>query len=82
MLSVSQRITKRRLLEFGLSVGMAYTRIDDKDLDNNVKGLVSQFPNCGYRRMYGLLMSHAIKVTEKRLKCLTHTMNFSSISNS
>eukprot|EP00112_Aurelia_sp_Birch-Aquarium-sp1_P015218 Seg3354.3 transcript_id=Seg3354.3/GoldUCD/mRNA.D3Y31 product="hypothetical protein" protein_id=Seg3354.3/GoldUCD/D3Y31 len=75
MLSVSQSTIKRRLLEFGLSVGMTYTRIDDKDLDDNVTGLVSQFPNCGYRRMYGLLMSHSIKVTEKRVRASLHRVD-------
>eukprot|EP00794_Sanderia_malayensis_P001848 gene1848-2081_t len=75
MLSVSKSTVKRRLHTFGLSVGMTYTKISDEALDDKIEALVSQFPNCGYRRMYGLLMSHCIKITEKRVQASLHRVD-------
>lgn len=68
MVSLSESTIQRRLRQFGLSVSNTYIHIDDKKLDESVQQFVKRFPNCGYRRMDGFLMSKEIRVTEKRIR--------------
>ena len=35
--------------------------------------MITEFPNCGYRRMDGLLSAMGLKVTEKRLRNSMHS---------
>ena len=61
--------------EFGLSLQYSYTEIEDKALDMAVHENMEKFPNCGYRRMDGLLVSQGIKVTEKRVREAMHRVD-------
>ena len=68
MLLVSQSTIKRRFQEFGISVGDTYSDISDAELDSVIRNNISRFPNCGYRRMDGLLLSQSLRITEKRIR--------------
>ena len=75
MICVSVSTIKRRMHEFGLSSKQSYNDIEDKELDTAVRENMDTFPNCGYRRMEGLLVSHGIKVTEKRVRAAMHRVD-------
>ena len=51
LLGVSARTIERRFQDFGLSVRATYTDITDTQLDQVVSGIISIFPNTGYKRM-------------------------------
>ena len=68
MLLVSESTIKRRFQKFGLSVGDTYSDISDGELDSIIRNNISKFPNCGYRRMDGLLLSQSFRITEKRIR--------------
>ena len=55
MLGVSLSTVSRRLKDYGLSVTRTYSTISNPELDEITPELVSEFPNCGYRRMTGFL---------------------------
>lgn len=68
MICVSTSTVKRRLKKFNLSVGQTYTNISNDNLDSSITKIIGNFPNCGYRRMNGLLLASSIKVGEKRIR--------------
>ena len=68
MLLVSESTIKRRFQEFGLSVGDTYSDISDGELDSIIRNNISKLPNCGYRRIDGLLLSQSFRITEKRIR--------------
>ena len=68
MLLVSESTMKSRFQEFGLSVRDKYSDISDGELDSIIRSNISKFPNCGYRRMDGLLLSQSFRITEKRIR--------------
>ena len=52
MLSVSIRTIQRRMANFNLREEVPrYTLISDNDLDETCREIISEFPNCGVRRM-------------------------------
>ena len=53
MLSVSKSTIRRRLRKLGISINQSYSNLTDNQLDLKTKDLISNFPNCGYRRMMG-----------------------------
>ena len=57
MLGVSESIIKRRIREYEISVRQRYSNIADEALDSVVEGLMRELPNCGYKRMTGLLLN-------------------------
>lgn len=75
MIGVSDSTVKRRLKEYGISINDSYTQIDDLELDESVKKITDRYPNCGYRRMYGLLFNNGIKVSERRIRESMHRVD-------
>ena len=65
MLHVSLKTVKRHMFEYGLQFGQVHTDLTDEELDFVIHQLITTFPNCGYRRMDGLLVAKGIKVSEK-----------------
>ena len=61
MLNISERTIKRRLKEFSLSIKETYSEISDVDLDSFVLSTLKEFPNTGYKRMKGFLLSKNIR---------------------
>ncbi|KXJ28720.1 hypothetical protein AC249_AIPGENE19430 [Exaiptasia diaphana] len=68
MIGVSKSTVKRRLQDYGLSVSQTYSSISSAELDQVTQHLVSEFPNCGYRRMTGLLRARGINVQQFRVR--------------
>ena len=68
MIGVSSRSIKRRMKDSELSVSELYTTITDECLDELIKNKLKDFPNSGYRRMNGLLISSGIRIQEARLR--------------
>ena len=61
MLNISERTIKRRLKEFSLSIKETYSEISNVDLDSFVLSTLKEFPNTGYKRMKGFLLSKNIR---------------------
>ena len=68
LLGVSKRTIERRMSEFGITVGRTYTPLSDEELDQKVKEIVERFPNIGYRRLTGFLISKGLKVCRERIR--------------
>lgn len=68
LLGVSQRTVERRMNTFGLRVGSCYSSIDDVNLETTVRSLVREFPNVGYKRMTGLLLSRGLRIQQSRIR--------------
>ena len=69
MLSVSIRTIQRRMANFNLREEVPrYTLISDNDLDETCREIISEFPNCGVRRMRGFLLSMDIRVSWERIR--------------
>ena len=64
ILGVSLSTISRRLKDYGLSVMQTYSTISNTELDEITQQLVSEFPNCGYRRMTGFLRAQGIHVQQ------------------
>ena len=72
LLGVSQRTVERRMNTFGLRVGSCYSSIDDVNLETTVRSLVREFPNVGYKRMAGLLLSRGLRIQQNRWRLVIH----------
>ena len=69
MLSVSIRTIQRRMANFNLREEVPrYTLISDNDLDETCREIISEFPNCGVRRMREFLLSMDIRVSWERIR--------------
>ena len=68
MLGVSLSTITRRLKDYGLSVTQTYSTISNTELDEITQQLISEFPNCGYRRMIGFLRARGINVQQIRVR--------------
>jgi len=67
-IGVSLSTVRRRMTEYGLSVGALYSDITDLELDSIVKQIKLLFPNCGYRLMGGHLLSQGYRISQGRIK--------------
>ncbi len=68
MIGVSSRTIKRRMKDYGLEIGQLYSDVTDERLDNVILQKMKDFPNCGYRRMNGLLLADGLRVQERKLR--------------
>ena len=75
MLSVSIRTIQRRMANFNLREKVPdYTLISDNDLGETCREIISEFPNCGMRRMRGFLLSMDKRVSwEKKSEAMRRT---------
>ena len=64
----SVRTVERRLFEFGLSVRLTYSNIDNEELDQLIQNILTEFPNIGYRRMTGFLRSRDLRIQQCRIR--------------
>ena len=63
---VSLSTVRRRMTEYGLSIGALYSDISDFELDYIVSKTKSLFPNCGY--MGGHLLYQGCCISQARIK--------------
>ena len=68
LLGVSERTVKRRISEYESFVRQRYSNISDEILDGIVEGLMREFPNCGYKRMSGLLLDAGHRIQQNRIR--------------
>ena len=68
LLGVSESTVKRRIREYGIFVRQRYSTITDETLDGVVEGLMREFPNCGYKRMTGLLLNAGHRIQQNRIR--------------
>ena len=68
MLGASISTINRRLSIYGLSISQTYSTLTGGELDAATLQLISQYPNCGYRRMIGLLRGMGINVQQSRVR--------------
>ena len=59
---------ERRLFEFGLSVRLTYSNIDNEELDQLIQNILTEFSNTGYRRMTGFLRSRGLRIQQCRIR--------------
>lgn len=68
MFGVSESTIKRRIREYDSFVKKRYSDISDEDLDVIVERLMREFPNCGYKRMTGLLLNTGHRIQQRRIR--------------
>lgn len=69
MIGVCRKTVSRRIDDFNLREEVPkYTDISDDSLDSLVKSLLHDFPNCGIRRMKGLLLAQGVRVQWDRVR--------------
>ena len=71
MFGVSLRTVRRRMQTFRLSTRDLYTNLSDTNLDCEVRGICSLFPDIGYRRLLGELQRRQVRIYRTRAReCL------------
>lgn len=68
MIGLSERTMHRRLSENNLYIQSTYTVISDRELDEMVALIHSQFPLCGNKQMVGHLTSCSIRIQQVRVR--------------
>jgi hypothetical protein len=68
MFGVSESTVKRRISENDLFVRKRYSEISRESLDSMVRQLMIDFPNCGYKRMTGLLLDAGYRIQQQRIR--------------
>lgn len=68
MLCVSVKTVYRRLAENGLSICDTCAVLTEQELDEIIKNVLMEFPNCGYKSMRGHFLSAGYKVQENRIQ--------------
>ena len=68
VLGVSLSTVRRRMDEGNLSISGLYSTITDDELDAIVMDIKVSFPNCGYRLMYGHLVTRGYRITQTRIR--------------
>ena len=68
MIGVSRSTIARRLREFGMSMGTKFCVISDEDLDNIIRSIMQQYPECGQKMMQGHLKERGIVVQQTRVR--------------
>ena len=60
MIGVSRSTIARRLREFGMSMGTKFCVISDENLDDIIRSIMQQYPECGQKMMQGHLKERGI----------------------
>ena len=75
MFGVSESTVKRRIREYDSFVRKRYSDISEENLDSIVGQLMIQFPNCGYKRMTGLLLDAGHRIQQQRIRDCMRRVN-------
>ena len=59
---------RRRMTQYGLTVGSLYSDVSDQELDSIVSRIKILFPNCGFRMMQGHLLTQGHRVSQARVR--------------
>ena len=75
LLGVSTRTVERRMVEYGLSIRQNYSEITNDDLDNVIRSIIVDFPNVGYKRMTGFLLTRDLRLQQSRIRSAMQRVN-------
>lgn len=67
-IGVSLSTIRRRMTQYGLTVGSLYSNITDQELDQVVSQIKVLFPNSGFRMMQGHLFNQGYRVSQIRIQ--------------
>ena len=59
---------ERRLEEFHLSIRATYSDMFNEELDAEITSIFRIFPNTGYKRMTGFLLSRNVRIQQQRIR--------------
>ena len=79
LLGVSESTVERRIREFETFVRQRYSNITDETLDGLVEGLMREFPNCGQKRITGLLLNSGHRILQNRIRECMRRVNPESV---
>lgn len=65
---MSERTVKQRISEYESFVRQRYSNISDEILDGIIEGLMRELPNCGYKRMNGLLLDAGHRIQQNCIR--------------
>ena len=68
MLSISQATLNRQRKNFNLEISHSFSTIDDDTLDGIVRSKKEEFPNSGYRMVWGHLKGRALIIQLSRVR--------------
>ena len=68
LLGVSVRTIEQRLSDYGLNVRSTYSCINNVKLDEMILNILTEFPNTGYRRLAGFLLSRGLRIQHWRIR--------------
>ena len=68
MLNVSCRTLKRRMKEYGIRKSDLYSLMEDDKHDQVIPSILKDFPNSGYRKMKGFLLSRGHRIQENKIR--------------
>ena len=68
MLSISQATHNRRRKDFNLEISHSFSTIDDDTLDGIVRSKKEEFPNSGYRMVWGHLKGRGLITQQSRVR--------------
>ena len=67
-IGVSLSTVRRRIAQYGLTVGDLYSDVTDQELDQIVSETKLLFPNSGFRIMQGHLLNQGYRISQVRIK--------------
>lgn len=67
-IGASLSTVRRRMTEYGLTIGSLYSDVADHELDWIVSQIKVLFPNCGFRMMQGHLYNQGHRVSHARIR--------------
>ena len=68
MLNVSCSTLKRRMKEYGIRKSDFYSLMEDDKLDQVIVSILKDFPNSGYKKMKGFLLSRGHRIQENKIR--------------
>ena len=68
MLSISRATLNRRRKDFNLEISHSFSTIDDDTLDGIVRSKKEEFPNSGYRMVWGHLKGRGLVIQQSRVR--------------
>ena len=74
ILGISRRTLYRRLEEFNIDPGV-FTDMAESDLDELLKNIKSENPNCGEVMVQGILIHKGIKIPREKLRAAIHRVD-------
>ena len=67
ILGCSRKTIERRMMEYGIS-SHKFSDIDDAELDDMVRGIITLFPNSGEKTVSGRLRSNGVRIQREKVR--------------